>query len=77
VSAQPGAHRTLTPRGSHDTTGTGGGGLIDWHCQVAESTVQALAAIETDLLAVTLEDGQGGTATTTITVALLHDHLLL
>jgi len=39
--------------------------------------MHALAATETDLFAATLDDGQGGTATTTITVALLHDHLLL
>jgi VCBS repeat-containing protein len=78
VAAQPGALGTLTASVTHDTTGTGTGGVVTWDYHVAESSVHSLAAVATDTFTVTVDDGHGGTAAVAIRIALLgHDTLLI
>src|SRR5262249_21378717 len=64
---------SLVPVVSHDSTGSGSGGVVDWTYQVNESAVQALTAGQTatDTFMVTVDDGHGGTAQQAVTITIV------
>ncbi|BAM89150.1 hypothetical protein S58_31520 [Bradyrhizobium oligotrophicum S58] len=63
---------TFTPTLTHDTTGTGTGGTVDWSFSVDDSTIHFLAANQTltQTYTVSIDDGHGGHATQDVTVTL-------
>jgi VCBS repeat-containing protein len=64
---------SLVPVISHDSTGSGSGGVVTWTYQVNESAVQALTGGQTatDTFIVTVVDGQGGTAQQSVSVTIV------
>lgn len=63
---------TFAPTLTHDTTGTGTGGVVDWSFSVDDSTIHFLAANQTliQTYTVSIDDGHGGHATRDVTVTL-------
>jgi VCBS repeat-containing protein len=77
VAAQQGDLGTLTASVSHDTTGTGTGGIVTWDYQVSEAAVHSLASPATDIFTVTVDDGHSGLASVNLQIALLQHDVLL
>ena len=71
VTPQSGDLGSLTASVTHDSTGTGAGGVITWNYQVNEAAVAALPFGQThlDTFTVTVADNNGGTATEAVVVS--------